>query len=201
MAFQWYSSGEFNRQAQQAASSGGEPPSATPKKKKKQFEWYNSAESNRLAQQESRTSADMVKEQAKQPTTAKINVGGKDIEIDEQTKKSWFTLSEEAKKALKDRLGEETFNQLKSTLDKEAPKQGIFDKIKDVVDPNSAADIYRRQQANDKINAENKDVPQMLRKPLSDPSQYVSGVQGVGKIAKGIGGAFTSQAVVPIDAY
>jgi len=146
MAFQWYSSGEFNRQAQQSASSGGEPPSVTPKKKKKQFEWYNSAESNRLAQQESKTPADTVKNQVKQPTTTKINVGGKDIEIDEQTKKSWFSLNEEAKKVLKERLGEETFNQLKSTLDKEAPKQGIFDKITDKVNANSEMDKFKRTQ-------------------------------------------------------
>lgn len=87
-----------------------------------------------------------LKEQAKKPTTTKVNVGGKEVELDEATKQNWFKLNEEAKKRLKDTLGEETFNQLKSTLDKEAPKQGIFDKIKDRIDANSAADKFRRIQ-------------------------------------------------------
>lgn len=108
----------------------------------------NSSARRKRLEEEQISQATQLKEQAKQPAQSKtkINVGGKDIEIDDQTKQNWYKLNEDQKKALKDKFGEETFNQLKSTLDKEAPKQGIFDKITDKVNANSEMDKFKRTQ-------------------------------------------------------
>lgn len=49
-----------------------------------------------------------------------------------------------------------------------APKQSLFNRVVDVVDPNSAADVARRAKA-------------------GKPTQYVSSVEGIGAVAKGLG--------------
>lgn len=100
----------------------------------------------RRQEEEDSKQVQQLKDNAKAPTTVKINVNGKEVELDEQTKKTWFSMNDQAKKVLKDRLGEDTFNQLKSQLDKEAPKQGIFDKITDKINANSEMDKFKRLQ-------------------------------------------------------
>lgn len=146
-----------------------------------------------------------LKEQAQQQTTdqnkkaEEAKKKAPSFKPDPKMIRDFNTLNEDFKNKLKQSIGEDKFNILRDAASKplanEAPKQSFFDKLKDKVDPNSELDIYKRADADRKARqeADNANIPTMLRKPLpyGGKNEYVSEVDGIGGLAKGLGKGVT----------